>query len=63
MFVNYVNARHFIDAYGEFVIRSYASDFKNYAGETVRVSGARLESEDLAVVASQIIHQNGDPPI
>jgi phospholipid transport system substrate-binding protein len=52
----------FIDTYGEFVIRSYASDFSNYAGETVRVTSARLEDDKFAIVMSEIVHSNGEPP-
>lgn len=53
----------FIDTYREFIIRSYASRFSGYGGETVKVTGTRPETADIIVVNSEIVHPNGDPPI
>ncbi len=54
--------QRFIDVYRDFVVRSYASEFSEYRGETVRVTNARAESGDITVVNSEIIHPSGDPP-
>lgn len=53
----------FIDVYREFIIRSYAAQFNEFNGETVKVTNQRLESGDVIVVNSLLIHPNGDPPI
>lgn len=53
----------FIAIYREFIIRSYAAQFNEYSGETVKVTNAREESGDVVVVNSLIVHPNGDPPI
>jgi len=53
----------FIDTYRNFVISSYASRFAEYTGETVRVTRARPESENVTIVNSELIHPNGDPPV
>jgi phospholipid transport system substrate-binding protein len=53
----------FIDTYRDFVIKSYASQFSEYRGETVKVTNARAEDADITVVNSEIVHPNGDPPI
>lgn len=55
--------RRFIDAYREFVVRSYAAQFSEYRGEVVRVTNARPESADITVVNSEIVHPGGEPPI
>lgn len=53
----------FIDTYRDFVIKSYASQFSEYRGETVKVTNARPEEAGITVVNSEIVHPNGDPPI
>ncbi|MGH6979601.1 MAG: MlaC/ttg2D family ABC transporter substrate-binding protein [Stellaceae bacterium] len=53
----------FIEVYREFIIRSYASQFNEFNGETVKVTNQRAESGDIIVVNSLLVHPNGDPPI
>jgi phospholipid transport system substrate-binding protein len=53
----------FIDTYREYVIRSYATRFADYSGETVKVTTARAESDNVTIVNSDIVHPNGDPPV
>jgi phospholipid transport system substrate-binding protein len=55
--------RHFVEIYREFIIRSYAAQFAQYRGETVKVTNSRPEGSDITVVNSEIIHPSGDPPI
>jgi phospholipid transport system substrate-binding protein len=60
---NEQDRRRFVDTYREFIVRSYATQFSEYRGEVVRVTGARPESADITVVNSEIVHPSGDPPI
>lgn len=55
--------QRFISIYREFVVRSYASEFSEYRGETVKVTTARPESSEITIVNSEIVHPNGDPPV
>jgi len=55
--------QRFISLYRDFIIRSYASEFSEYRGETVTVTNARPESADIMIVNSEIVHPNGDPPV
>jgi len=52
----------FTDLFGQWVVRTYSERFKEYSGESVKVTGSRAESDTSAVVASQLIHVNGTPP-
>jgi phospholipid transport system substrate-binding protein len=52
----------FMAAYQQYIVRSYASRFGEYSGETVKVTGARPEGDAVVVVTSDIIHPDGDPP-
>jgi len=52
----------FNQLFAEWVVRTYADRFKNYSGETVKVTGARTESSTSYVVTSELIHTNGAPP-
>jgi phospholipid transport system substrate-binding protein len=54
--------QRFIAVYRDFIIKSYAAQFANYSGETVKVTGARPESADVTVVNSEIIHPDGGEP-
>jgi phospholipid transport system substrate-binding protein len=51
----------FIDVYREFIVRSYAAQFREYSGEKVKVTNARVESTDVTVVNSEIVHPGGEP--
>jgi phospholipid transport system substrate-binding protein len=55
--------QRFVEIYREFIIKSYAAQFEQYRGETVKVTNARPEGTDITVVNSEIIHPSGDPPI
>ncbi len=55
--------QRFISLYRDFIIKSYASEFSEYRGETVKVTNTRPESGDITVVSSEIVHPNGDPPV
>src|SRR5208282_3605951 len=54
--------KDFNDLFEKWVVRLYASRFKDYSGETVAVTGARPESDTSYVVQSQLIHPDGSPP-
>lgn len=51
--------QRFIAVYRDFIIKSYAAQFSNYSGETVKVTGTRPESADVIVVNSVILHPEG----
>ena len=55
--------KQFIEAYRNYIIRSYSARFAEYSGESVKVTNARPESDTISVVNSDIIHPNGDPPV
>jgi phospholipid transport system substrate-binding protein len=44
-----------------YMARAYSRRFGEYAGETVKVTGLRSESNDATIVSSEIIHQQGGP--
>jgi phospholipid transport system substrate-binding protein len=46
----------------QWVVRTYSARFKEYTGETVKVSGSRAENDVNFVVQSELIHPNGSPP-
>lgn len=52
----------FLALFEEYVVRSYAARFSEYSGETVKVMGARPESETTTLVRSEILRTNGAPP-
>jgi len=47
----------------EYVVRAYATRFSAYSGQTVKVTGSRMEGQDDAVVSSQIVQPQGGPPV
>lgn len=53
--------RSFARLFEQRVVRTYAARLSQYSSETVKVTGARPESEAGAVVTSQIIHPSGPP--
>ena len=53
--------RAFSRLFERWVIRTYAARLAQYTGESVKVTGARPESDTGAVVTSQIIHPSGPP--
>jgi phospholipid transport system substrate-binding protein len=55
--------QRFISLYRDFVIKSYASEFSEYRGETVKVTNVRAEGGDVSIVNSEIVHPNGNPPV
>lgn len=54
---------HFVKVFQHWVIHVYGSRLAGYGGETVKIGGARPESETVTTVASQVIRTNGAPPI
>ncbi len=54
--------KSFNDLFEKWVVRLYASRFKDYGGETVSVTAARPESDTSYVVSSELIHPDGSPP-
>jgi len=52
----------FSHLFAQWVIQTYAARFKDYSGETVKVTGARTESPTSYVVSSRLIRPNGAPP-
>lgn len=53
----------FEQLFEQWTVRSYASRFKEYSGETVKLIGAHAESDTGISVASQILHPDGAPPL
>lgn len=53
--------RDFARLFRDWAVRSYAARMARYADETVKVTGARSESDTDAVVTSEIIHPAGPP--
>jgi phospholipid transport system substrate-binding protein len=51
----------FARLFGRWVVHSYASRLGQYSSETVKVTGARSESDSAAVVMSEIVHPSGPP--
>jgi len=51
----------FAQLFQRWVVRTYASRLGQYTAETVKVTGARAESNSAAVVTSQIVHPSGPP--
>jgi phospholipid transport system substrate-binding protein len=45
------------------IVRIYAGRFKEYSGETVKVAGARAESETSSIVSTEIVQGTGAPPV
>ena len=54
--------QHFAGLFEDWVVRTYAMRFKDYSGQTIRVTGERPESETSTVVISQFTSPNGSPP-
>ena len=54
--------QHFTGLFEDWVVRTYSARFKDYSGQTIRVTGERPESETSTVVISQFTGPNGAPP-
>ena len=54
---------HFASLFEDWIVRTYSARFKDYGGQTIRVIGARPESETSAVVTSEFSSPSGAPPI
>ena len=54
--------RHFTGLFEDWVVRTYTARFKDYSGQTIRVTGERPESESNTIVISQFTSPNGAPP-
>ena len=54
--------QHFAGLFEDWVVRTYSARFKDYSGQTIRVTGERPESDITTVVISQFNGTNGAPP-
>lgn len=55
--------QEFIQLFENMVVRTYASKFKEYSGQKLRVTGAREEGEGRAIVSSEIGGPSATRPI
>jgi phospholipid transport system substrate-binding protein len=55
--------RAFEQLFERWTVRLYSARFKEYGGETIKVTGARTEGDTGTTVASEIIHPDGSPPL
>jgi len=53
--------QRFSTLFEDWIVRSYAARFKEYSGETIKVTGTRTESETSTVVLSQFIKGSAPP--
>ncbi|MGH7116666.1 MAG: MlaC/ttg2D family ABC transporter substrate-binding protein [Stellaceae bacterium] len=52
----------FSQLFADWVVQTYSVRFKQYTGETIKVTGSREESPTSYVVTSQLIHTDRTPP-
>ncbi len=55
--------RRFVQVLRQWVIHVYGSRLAGYSGETVKITGARAESETVTAVATQVVQPSGAPPV
>jgi len=55
--------RVFEQLFERWTVRIYSSRFKEYSGETIKVTGSRAESETGTTVSSEVIPIDSGPPI
>ena len=55
--------QEFLKLFEEIVVKTYAVRFSEYSGEKFRVTGARVEAENHAIVNTEVVRTNGEPPI
>jgi phospholipid transport system substrate-binding protein len=55
--------QEFLKLFETYVVHSYAVRFSEYSGQQLKVLGSRPQGDDAAVVQSQIIQPEGQPPI
>jgi phospholipid transport system substrate-binding protein len=53
--------REFVRLFDEYTVLAYSNRLAQYSGETLRVTGSRLDS-DGSIVMSEIVRTNGAPP-
>jgi phospholipid transport system substrate-binding protein len=53
----------FAQLFERWVVQTYASRLKGYAGEQVKITGAREEGQQGAVVTTEIVSAAGAPPL
>jgi phospholipid transport system substrate-binding protein len=53
----------FLKLFESYVVHSYAVRFGEYSGQQLTVQGSRPQGDDAAVVQSQIVQPQGQPPI
>lgn len=54
--------RVFEQLFEQWTVRIYSSRFKEYSGETVKVTGSRVDSETGTTVVSEVVPTDGAPP-
>jgi phospholipid transport system substrate-binding protein len=54
--------QQFSKLFEEWIVRTYATRFREYSGEAIKVTGTRPESDTTTVVLSQFISPTGAPP-
>jgi phospholipid transport system substrate-binding protein len=54
--------QEFAKLFERWVVRTYSARFADYAGETVKVEGAKPQTDTDVIVESEIIHPDGTPP-
>lgn len=52
----------FTTLFEDWIVRSYSARFREYNGESIKVTGARTETETTTAVMSQFTKPNGGPP-
>ena len=55
--------RTFITLFGAYVVHAYAVRFNEYSGQQLKVTSARAEGDDSALVQSLIAQPSGAPPL
>jgi phospholipid transport system substrate-binding protein len=54
--------QEFAGVFEDYVIQSLSADLAGYSGESIDITGTRVEGEHSTIVSSTIDHPNGGPP-
>jgi phospholipid transport system substrate-binding protein len=54
--------QEFAGVFEDYIVQSLSADFVRYNGESIDITGTRVESARSTVVLSSITHPNGGPP-
>jgi phospholipid transport system substrate-binding protein len=55
--------QQFARVFEDYMVQAYANRFSDYSGQTLKVTGARPESERTEIASSEITQPNGQPPV